>query len=79
MAVITIKSTYSLDVGSVRTLEALAQRWYVSRSEVLRRAIRIAAVAIADDASIATANPKDYRRFEDSGLPVALGVSLNAR
>ena len=37
------KSTYSLDVESVRVLEALAQRWDVSKSEVLRRAIRIAA------------------------------------
>ncbi len=44
MAVTTIKSTYSLDVESVRALEALAQRWNVSKSEVLRRAIRIAAM-----------------------------------
>ena len=36
----TIKSTYSLDVESVRKLEALAQRWKVSKTEVLRRAIR---------------------------------------
>ncbi len=43
MAVTTIKSTYSLDVESVRTLEALARRWQVSKSEVLRRALRIAA------------------------------------
>ena len=43
MAIMTIKSTYSLDVESVRVLEALAQRWNVSKSEVLRRAIRIAA------------------------------------
>ena len=43
MAITTIKSTYSLDVESVRALEALAQRWNVSKSEVLRRAIRIAA------------------------------------
>ena len=43
MAMMTIKSTYSLDVESVRVLEALAQRWNVSKSEVLRRAIRIAA------------------------------------
>jgi hypothetical protein len=43
MAITTIKSTYSLDVESVRDLEALAQRWRVSKSEVLRRAIRIAA------------------------------------
>ncbi len=43
MAMMTIKSTYSLDVESVRVLEALAQRWNVSKSEVLRRALRIAA------------------------------------
>ena len=40
----TIKSTYSLDVESIRTLEKLAQRWKVSKSEVLRRAICIAAI-----------------------------------
>lgn len=44
MAAQTIKSTYSLDVESVNTLEALAQRWKVSKSEVLRRAIRRAAM-----------------------------------
>lgn len=43
MAITSIKSTYSLDVESVRALEALAERWSVSKSEVLRRAIRIAA------------------------------------
>ena len=43
MAITTIKSTYSLDVASVRTLEGLARRWNVSKSEVLRRALRIAA------------------------------------
>lgn len=42
MAVTTIKSTYSLDVESVRALEALARSWNVSKSEVLRRAIRLA-------------------------------------
>ena len=43
MAVTTIKSTYSLDVETVRTLESLARRWNVSKTEVLRRAIRAAA------------------------------------
>lgn len=43
MATLTIKSTYSLDVESVRMLEALAKRWNVTKSEVLRRAIRVAA------------------------------------
>lgn len=42
MAIPTIKSTYTLDVESVRALESLAQQWKVSKSEVLRRAIRLA-------------------------------------
>ncbi len=54
MAITTIKSTYSLDVDSVRTLEALARRWDVSKSEVIRRALRIALVAGDDgDESVA--------------------------
>ena len=40
VAFMTIKSTYSLDVGTVRTLERLARRWNVSKCEALRRAIR---------------------------------------
>lgn len=40
MATTTIKSTYSLDVESVRASEDLAGRWGVSKSEALRRAIR---------------------------------------
>ena len=43
MAVTAIKSTYSLDVESVRELEALASKWKVPKSEALRRAIRLAA------------------------------------
>lgn len=43
MASTTIKSTYSLDVETVQTLEAMARRWKVSKSEVLRRAIHAAA------------------------------------
>ena len=52
----TIKSTYSLDVESVRVLEVLAQRWNVSKSEVLRRALRIAATegAPGEGASLGT-------------------------
>lgn len=40
MATMTINSTYSLDVDTVRALEGLARRWNVSKSEALRRAIR---------------------------------------
>jgi hypothetical protein len=43
MATQTIKTTYSLDVETVRTLEQMARRWNVSKSEALRRAIRAAA------------------------------------
>ena len=43
MASMTIKSTYSLDVGTVRALERIAERWKVSKSEALRRAIRSSA------------------------------------
>ena len=43
MATGKIRSTYSLDVESVRQLEDLARSWNVSKSEVLRRAIRSAA------------------------------------
>jgi len=43
MATPRIKSTYSFDVETVRQLEAMAQRWKVSKSEALRRAIRAAA------------------------------------
>ncbi len=45
MAITSIKSTYSLDVDSVRRLEMLAERWRVSKSEVIRRALRIAVMA----------------------------------
>ena len=43
MALPKIKSTYSLDVETVRTLESLARSWNVPKTEVLRRAIRAAA------------------------------------
>src|SRR5437764_12430081 len=43
MAIPTIKSTYTLDVETVRALEEMARRWDVSKSEALRRAIRAAA------------------------------------
>lgn len=47
------RSTYSLDAESVRILEELAQRWKVSKSEGLRRAIRIAAMARETDSRAA--------------------------
>ena len=43
MAIPTVKSTYLLDLQTVRTLEELARHWGVSKSEALQRAIRAAA------------------------------------
>ena len=42
MAITTIRSTYALDVETMRVLERIAHRWKVSKSEALRRAIRAA-------------------------------------
>ena len=43
MAIPMIKSTYVMDVGTVRALERIARRWNVSKSEALRRAIHASA------------------------------------
>jgi len=51
MATPTIKTTYALDVGTVKALDALAQAWKVSKSEALRRAIRASALDQPADSS----------------------------
>ena len=43
MAITTIKTTYALDVRTVKELDDLASQWEVSKSEALRRAIHKAA------------------------------------
>jgi len=56
MAIAKVKATYSLDVETVRALEATARRWQVSKSEVVRRAIRAVAegkVPEEDDSPLA--------------------------
>ena len=45
MAIPHIKATYSLDVDTTKLLERVAERWGVSKSEALRRAIRAAAAS----------------------------------
>ena len=55
MAIPKIKSTYSLDVETVRALESLARSWNVPKTEVLRRAIRAAAEE---------ENPRAQRKLE---------------
>jgi len=51
MATLTVKSTYSLDVETVRQLEGLAKRWNTSKSAALRRAIRSAAEEVLPEDS----------------------------
>ena len=43
MVTMTIKSTYSLDPATVHAIADLARRQGVSKSEALRRAVRLAA------------------------------------
>jgi predicted transcriptional regulator len=50
MARTSIKSTYALDVDTIRKLDRVAARWKVSKSEVLRRAIDVVAREQAADA-----------------------------
>ena len=45
----TIKSTYSLDVDTVRRLENLAKHWNTSKSGALRLAIRSAEAGVYSD------------------------------
>ncbi len=48
MASISIKSTYALDPDTVRTLDEIARRWKVSKTEALRRAIRAVAGGVSE-------------------------------
>jgi hypothetical protein len=43
MALPLVKTTYAVDVETKRLLDRLAERWEVSKSEALRRAVRQAA------------------------------------
>lgn len=47
MAIPLVKSTYSLDVATVQSLDRMARAWGVSKSEALRRAIRAASTSEA--------------------------------
>ena len=76
MATQTVKTTYALDVDTVRMLEQMARRWGVSKSEALRRAIRAAAAHARDEdggplkaldrlqsaAALSDTNAKDWAR-----------------
>jgi len=55
MAIPKVKATYSLDPETVRSIERMARRWGVSKSEALRRAVREAAESGPGEAKAALA------------------------
>jgi hypothetical protein len=59
MATPVVKTTYALDLDTVRALDELARRWDVSKSEALRRAIRASATL-----SPAPAPPEPLRALD---------------
>lgn len=60
MAIPMVKSTYVLDVETAEQLQRLALDWHVSKSEALRRVIRLAAVSPPPDRVAA------FRKLQDS-------------
>lgn len=51
MAKMTIRTTFALDPDTVTALDHLAERWSVSKSEVVRRIVRTAAIIEEADAA----------------------------
>jgi hypothetical protein len=74
MATETIKSTYSLDVETVRALEGLARRWNVSKSEALRRAIQASAARGPREAG-----REALRALDDLQRSLGLSAAAGAR
>ncbi len=71
MATTTVKSTYALDVATVRALEEIAASWGVSKSEALRRAIGAARRASAGGAPTALDALDALQRSLDWKSPAA--------
>jgi hypothetical protein len=71
VAKMTIRSTYALDVDTVRALETVANRWGVSKSEALRRSIRAAVEAEPQPSSSALETLDRLQRSVDSEQMVA--------
>lgn len=51
MAKMTVRSTFALDRETVDSLDRLARRWQVSKSEALRRVVNVASAVEEMDAS----------------------------
>ncbi len=69
MAKMTIRSTYSLDVGTVQKLDRLAEHWKTSKSGALRRAIdRAADQALQNREDAVKALEELQRRMAAAGV-----------
>ena len=71
MAKMTIRSTYSLDVGTVQKLDRLAEYWKTSKSDALRRAIdKMADRTLRDRADALEALKQLQKRVAEAGIDV---------
>jgi hypothetical protein len=62
MATSMIKSTFTLDAKTIRSLERLARRWKTSKSDVVRRLIQ---AAITQDAEVTTNSVAELNRLQE--------------
>lgn len=73
-----VRTSVSLDTGTLSALDNLAKRWAVSKAEVMRRAIR----RIKDETDAEDKLPSPLQALEwlqnGAGLSVAEGAELKA-
>lgn len=73
-----VRTSVSLDTGTLDALDSLAKRWSVSKAEVMRRAIR----RIQDEAEAEDKRPTPLQALEwlqsGAGLSVAEGAEFKA-
>ena len=71
MAKMTIRSTYSLDAGTVQKLDRLAEHWNTSKSGALRRAIdKVAEQALHNRTDAIEALEQLQRLVAEAGIDV---------
>ena len=74
----SVRTSMSLDTGTLSDLDALAKRWAVSKAEVMRRAIR----KMKEDVEAEDQRPSPLQALEwlqgGAGLSMAEGEQLKA-
>ena len=73
-----VRTSVSLDAGTLETMDSLAKRWSVSKAEVMRRAIR----RVQQDVEDEDKRPSPLQAMEwlqnGAGLTVAEGAQAKA-